>query len=58
MKVAVVTGGSSGIGQAAATRIAERGAGVIVTYNTNPEGAKETVAARQRGRACARRQRQ
>lgn len=45
MKVAVVTGGSSGIGQAAATRIAERGAGVIVTYNTNPEGAKETVAA-------------
>jgi NAD(P)-dependent dehydrogenase (short-subunit alcohol dehydrogenase family) len=43
-KVAVVTGGSSGIGRAAALRIAERGAGVILTYNSNPEGAKETVA--------------
>jgi NAD(P)-dependent dehydrogenase (short-subunit alcohol dehydrogenase family) len=43
VKVAVVTGGSSGIGQAAAIRIAERGAGVILTYNTNPDGAEETV---------------
>jgi NAD(P)-dependent dehydrogenase (short-subunit alcohol dehydrogenase family) len=43
-KVAVVTGGSSGIGQAAAIRIAERGAGVILTYNTNADNAKETVA--------------
>jgi NAD(P)-dependent dehydrogenase (short-subunit alcohol dehydrogenase family) len=44
MKIAIVTGGSSGIGQAAATRIAERGAGVILTYNTNSERAKDTVA--------------
>jgi NAD(P)-dependent dehydrogenase (short-subunit alcohol dehydrogenase family) len=44
VKIAVVTGGSSGIGQAAAIRIAGRGAGVILTYNTNPDGAAETVA--------------
>jgi NAD(P)-dependent dehydrogenase (short-subunit alcohol dehydrogenase family) len=43
-KIAVVTGGSSGIGRHTAIRIAERGAGVILTYNTNPEGAEETVA--------------
>jgi NAD(P)-dependent dehydrogenase (short-subunit alcohol dehydrogenase family) len=43
MKIAVVTGGSSGIGRAAAIRIADRGAGVILTYNTNPDGAKDTV---------------
>ena len=44
VKTAVVVGGSSGIGQAAAIRIAERGAGVILTYNSNPDGAKDTVA--------------
>ncbi len=44
-KIAIVTGASSGIGQAAALRIAERGAGVIVTYSSNPAGARETVAA-------------
>jgi NAD(P)-dependent dehydrogenase (short-subunit alcohol dehydrogenase family) len=43
-KIAVVTGGSSGIGRHTAIRIAERGAGVILTYNTNPNGAEETVA--------------
>jgi NAD(P)-dependent dehydrogenase (short-subunit alcohol dehydrogenase family) len=43
-KIALVTGGSSGIGRHAALRIAERGAGVIVTYNSHPEGAEETVA--------------
>jgi NAD(P)-dependent dehydrogenase (short-subunit alcohol dehydrogenase family) len=43
-KIAVVIGGSSGIGRHAALRIAERGAGVILTYNNHPDGAAETVA--------------
>jgi NAD(P)-dependent dehydrogenase (short-subunit alcohol dehydrogenase family) len=43
-KIAIVTGASSGIGRHAAIRIAERGAGVIVTYHANPDGAAETVA--------------
>jgi NAD(P)-dependent dehydrogenase (short-subunit alcohol dehydrogenase family) len=43
-KIAVVTGASSGIGRHAAIRIAERGAGVILTYHANPRGAQDTVA--------------
>jgi NAD(P)-dependent dehydrogenase (short-subunit alcohol dehydrogenase family) len=39
-----VTGASSGIGQGAALEIAKRGVGVVVTYNSRPEGAEETVA--------------
>jgi NAD(P)-dependent dehydrogenase (short-subunit alcohol dehydrogenase family) len=44
MRVAIVTGGSSGIGQNAAIEIAKTGAGVIVTYNANESGALDTVA--------------
>jgi NAD(P)-dependent dehydrogenase (short-subunit alcohol dehydrogenase family) len=44
MPITVVVGASSGIGQAAAIRIAERGSGVIATYNKNRDGAIETVA--------------
>lgn len=44
-KVAIITGASAGIGQSAAIRIAERGAGVIITFNSDPDGARETVSA-------------
>lgn len=43
-RIAVVTGASSGIGQASAIRIAQRGARVIATYNANRAGAEEAVA--------------
>ncbi|MEV6814379.1 SDR family oxidoreductase [Micromonospora sp. NPDC051296] len=43
MKIAVVTGASSGIGQSAAVQIARREVGVILTYHGNPAGAEETA---------------
>lgn len=45
MKVAIVTGASSGIGRSAAIEIARRGTGVILTYGRNAEGGLETAAA-------------
>ena len=45
MKVAVVTGASSGIGQSTAVQLARRGSGVLLTYQGNRSGALETVAA-------------
>ncbi|WP_214108739.1 SDR family NAD(P)-dependent oxidoreductase [Acrocarpospora catenulata] len=44
MRVAIVTGASSGIGQSAAIQIAKRGTGVILTYNSYQSGALDTVA--------------
>ncbi|MFJ5157145.1 SDR family NAD(P)-dependent oxidoreductase [Streptomyces sp. NPDC088353] len=44
MKVAIVTGASSGIGRSAAIEIAERGNGVILTYGANARGGQETAA--------------
>ncbi len=44
MTVALVTGGSSGIGKSAAIQIARRGTGVILTYGGNQAGALEAVA--------------
>src|SRR5881397_4116717 len=50
-KVAVVTGGSSGIGRAIALAYAAAGADVAVTYRTNRRGADETAdVARAAGR--------
>ena len=44
MSIAIVIGGSAGIGQRAAVRLAEQGCPVILTYRTHPEGADEAVA--------------
>ena len=44
-KVAVVTGGSRGIGRAIALELARRGASVVVNYNRNAEAGAEVVAA-------------
>jgi glucose 1-dehydrogenase len=41
----VVTGGSSGIGQAIAVRLGEEGVNVAVNYVGRPEGAQQTAAA-------------
>ena len=41
-KVAVVTGSSSGIGQAIAVRLASEGAAVVINYSGHPEGAQDT----------------
>ena len=43
-KIALVTGGASGLGRAASIRLAEEGASVFVT-DINDEGGRETVAA-------------
>ncbi|WP_422772111.1 SDR family NAD(P)-dependent oxidoreductase [Plantactinospora sp. WMMC1484] len=45
MRIAIVVGASSGIGQSTAVQLAKRGTGVILTYRGNPAGAEETVAA-------------
>jgi NAD(P)-dependent dehydrogenase (short-subunit alcohol dehydrogenase family) len=43
-KVAIIIGGSSGIGKSTALQIAGRGIGVILTYNNNKEKAELVVA--------------
>lgn len=44
MKIAVITGGSSGIGRSAAVQIAARGVGVVLTYRSGEQRALDTVA--------------
>lgn len=43
-KVALVTGGSSGIGQAICISLSNEGCSVIFTYNSNEKGAGETLS--------------
>ena len=45
MKIVIVTGGSRGLGASTALKCAERGMGVVVTYNNNRAKADEVVAA-------------
>lgn len=44
-KVVIVTGGGTGIGQAASIAFAEEGADVVVAYHSSRAGAEETVKA-------------
>ena len=44
MKIAIITGGSRGIGAATALECARDGMGVILTYNANRQKAEEVVA--------------
>ena len=43
MKIAIITGGSRGVGKSTALNVAKRGTGVILTYNTHPEEAEAVV---------------
>jgi len=43
-KIVLITGSSSGIGQATAIRFAEEGAKIVVNYHINKEGGEETLA--------------
>lgn len=43
MKIVIITGGSRGLGRSAALQCAERGMGVILTYNSHPAGAEAAV---------------
>jgi NAD(P)-dependent dehydrogenase (short-subunit alcohol dehydrogenase family) len=45
MKVALITGGSAGIGQATGIEVARQGIGVITTYRSHHVEGRETVAA-------------
>ena len=43
MKIAIVTGGSNGIGKATALELGKRGIGVILTYHSNQNSAEDAV---------------
>jgi NAD(P)-dependent dehydrogenase (short-subunit alcohol dehydrogenase family) len=43
MKVAIVTGGSNGIGKSAALELAKRGIAVILTYHSDKKGAEDVI---------------
>ena len=43
-KIALITGGSRGLGKNMAIRLGEQGHDVIITYNSNKEAADDVVA--------------
>jgi NAD(P)-dependent dehydrogenase (short-subunit alcohol dehydrogenase family) len=43
VKIVIITGSSRGLGASTALKCAERGMGVIVTYNNNPKSAEDVV---------------
>ncbi len=43
-KIALITGGSRGIGRSAAIHMAQKGLDVIITYNNNKQAADEVVS--------------
>jgi NAD(P)-dependent dehydrogenase (short-subunit alcohol dehydrogenase family) len=43
MRVAIVTGGSNGIGKSTALELGKRGVGVILTYHSNQNGAEGVI---------------
>lgn len=43
MPIVIITGGSRGIGASTALACAERGMGVVLTFNANPEAAEKVV---------------
>jgi len=44
MKIAIITGGSRGIGKAAAMEMAKRGVGIILTYHSHAQDAEGVVS--------------
>jgi NAD(P)-dependent dehydrogenase (short-subunit alcohol dehydrogenase family) len=55
MKIVIVTGGSRGLGASTAIECADKGMGVVVTYNSNPAKADDVVKtiAKNGGKAVA-----
>ncbi|MFT6655696.1 MAG: NAD(P)-dependent dehydrogenase (short-subunit alcohol dehydrogenase family), partial [Marinomonas primoryensis] len=44
-KLAIITGGSRGLGRSSALALAEKGVDVLFTYHSNREAAQEVVEA-------------